>query len=78
MTFKSNHRAYHLFDKDRNQLASLQKLHPWSKGEEAKLNNLVKRLLLIIHPHHKNDANFRVLVDAEQSYTQLAIESITE
>ena len=52
MAFKSNHRAYHLFDKDRNQLPSLQKLHPWSQGEETRLENLVKRLLLIIDPHH--------------------------
>ena len=52
VAFKSNHRAYHLFDKDRNQLPSLQKLHPWSQGEETRLENLVKRLLLIIDPHH--------------------------
>jgi len=51
---------------------------PLTPQEKAQTDNCIRRLEMICEPCADNMNGFRILVDAEQTYVQKAIESISE
>lgn len=68
-----NHHPYYLYDLEKNKDFIIRLFMPIDSKEEKKLFSLTRRLNEICEPHINNKNNFRILVDAEQSYIQRGI-----
>lgn len=80
-----NHHPFYLYETDKNDDFIIKLFSPFSNNQWEQLYNLLHRLERIVAPFadvililSKNPNNFRILVDAEQTYVQLAIECLSE
>lgn len=68
---------YYIGKAENNENNLINLLCPLSKHELTLVNNLTRRVNLILDPFAKDTNNFRVIIDAEQSYIQDAIFSLS-
>ena len=75
--FKMRVHPYYIGKAENNENNLINLLCPLSKHELTLVNNLTRRVNLILDPFAKDTNNFRVIIDAEQSYIQDAIFSLS-